>query len=153
MVFSVTTPAAGFLHPRVFLSSFQFADDHERQYARKIAKRALDDRNRIYLLSDELGAAYGFVAISIASAISMPCVVVDYLFTSLPYRKKQYAELGNRKVSEHLLDVVIMIARETNVRLPVHYVVLQPAHEKLEEFYKLLEFKLLHLKDWMFLKI
>ena len=153
MAFNVTTPAAGFLHPRVFLGRFQFVDDHERQYARKIAKRALDDRARIYLLTDEGGTAYGFIALSIASAISMPCVVVDYLFTSLPYRQKQYADLGNRKISEHLLDVAIMIARETNIRLPVHYIALQPAHEKLERFYADLGFTRLHHKEWMFLRI
>ena len=153
VVFSVTSPAESFLRPQHFLSKFQFADDHERQYVRKIAKLALSNKCRIYLLTNEVDTVYGFVALSFASTISMPCVVVDYLFTSLPYRKTHYSELDNRKVSEHLLDVTVMIAREVGIRLPVHYVALQPAHEKLEIFYQRLEFKRLHLKEWMFLRI
>jgi hypothetical protein len=30
---------------------------------------------------------------------------------------------------------------------------LQPAHDKLVNFYQMFEFKRLHLKDWMFLRI
>ena len=153
VVFSVTSPAESFLHPRHFLNKFQFADDHERQYVRKIAKLALSNKCRIYLLTNEVDTVYGFVALSIASTISMPCVVVDYLFTSHPYRKLHYAELDNRKVSEHLLDVAVIIAREVDARLPVHYIALQPAHEKLENFYQMFEFKRLHIKEWMFLRI
>ncbi len=86
MVFSFTSPAESFLHPLYFLNKFQFADDHERQYVRKIAKLALNNKCRIYLLTNEVDTVYGFIALSIASTISMPCVVVDYLITSLPYR-------------------------------------------------------------------
>lgn len=153
MVFSVTSPAENFLHPQNFLNKFQFADGYERQYVRKIAKLALDNKCRIYLLTNEVDTVYGFVALSIASTFSMPCVVIDYLFTSLHYRKTRYAELDHRKVSEHLIDLAVMIAREVDARLPVHYIALQPAHDKLEHFYQILKFKCLHLKDWMFLRI
>ncbi len=153
MVFSVTSPAESFLRPQPFLNKLQFADDHERQYVRRIAKLAIDNKSRIYLLTNEVDTVYGFIALSLASTISMPCVVIDYLFTSLPYRKTQYAELDHRKVSEHLLDVAVIIAREVDTRLPVNYIALQPAHDKLVNFYQMFEFKRLHLKDWMFLRI
>ena len=70
VVFSVTSPAESFLHPHHLLNKFQFADDHERQYVRKIAKLALSNKCRIYLLANEVDTVYGFVALSLASTMA-----------------------------------------------------------------------------------
>ena len=150
--FKLTRPTAGFLHPTVFLKKIEFADDNERQYVKQLAKRTLSDKNRIYLLTNEVDTVFGFVALSVSTIQDVPCIVINYLFCSLPYRNQTFTEL-NGKISVHLIERAIQIAREVNTHVPIHYLALQPAHEKLEAMYAELDFKSLHHKDWMVLKI
>jgi hypothetical protein len=154
VVFSLTTPTDSLLHPQSFLKKFDFTDDHERQYVRQLSKQAAADRIRIYMLTDEVRTAFGFIALSTGSIPGIPpCIIIDYLFTSLPYRKLAYPELNDCKISHFLIGSALQIAQQVNAHIPIHYLALQPAHEKLERFYADLGFTRLHRKEWMFLKI
>ena len=105
-------------------------------------------------MTDELKTSFGFVALSVGSIHNMPpCIIIDYLFTSLPYRKTAFTELKGYKISQFLMGSVLKIAHQVNNHVPVHYIALQPAHEKLERYYTDLGFTRLHHKEWMFLKI
>jgi len=154
VVFSLVTPSDNLLQPQAFLKQFEFANDYERQYGRQISKQALAKKNRIYMLGDELKTSFGFVALSVGSIHNIPpCIIIDYLFTSLPYRNTVFTELNGCKISQSLIGSAMKIAREVNKHVPIHYLALQPAHEKLERYYTDLGFTHLHHREWMFLKI
>ncbi len=99
MVFSLTTPTESLLYPQVFLKLFEFTDDLERQYVRQLTKQATTDKIRIYLLTDEARTTFGFIALSIGSISGIPpCIIIDYLFTSKPYRKHTFTELNDLRI-------------------------------------------------------
>jgi len=142
------------LHPQVFLKLFEFTDDHERQYVRQLSKRAITNKIRMYMLTDEARITFGFVALSVGSISGIPpCIIIDYLFTSMPYRKMTFTELNGLRISKYLIGSALQIAQQVNAHIPIHYLALQPAHEKLERYYADLGFTRLHHKEWMFLKI
>lgn len=154
MAFSLTTPTSNFLYPATFLKHFEFTDDYERQYVKQLAKQALAEKLRIYMLTDDNRNHLGFIALSVGTISGVPpCIIIDYLFTSLPYRKKSFPELGDLTLSQYLLGVSLQIAQQINRYVPVRYLALQPAHEKLERFYCNLGFTRLNKKEWMFLRI
>lgn len=151
--FNLINPSRQLLHPQSFLKKLHFADDHERQYSRQLAKLALANKVRVHLLTDADCSPLAFIAVSFESISGSQCIVINYLFVSTPFRKKVWPELEGGKISEYLIEVVGQIAREINNQIPVHYLALQPAHEKLEKFYADLGFTRLHRKEWMFLKV
>jgi hypothetical protein len=154
VVFSLITPSENLLQPQVFIKQFLFANDYERQYVRQISKQALANKNRIYMLVDELNTPFGFVALSVGSIHNMPpCIIIDYLFTSLPHRNAAFAELSDCKISQFLIGSAMNVAKAVNHHVPIHFLALQPAHEKLERFYTDFGFTRLHHREWMFLKI
>ena len=61
--------------------------------------------------------------------------------------------IKNKKISHHLIAHAIQIVNEITPNVPIHYIALQPAHEKLEQIYANLGFTRLQQKDWMLLKI
>ena len=152
MDFSLINPSPSFLQPQSFLRKLKFRDDHERQYVRQLAKLALSNKLRIHLLTDADCCPVAFVALSFENIAGSLCLVVNYLFSSVPYRTQIFTELNGKKISEYLLEVTGQMAREINTHVPIHYLALQPAHEKLERFYADLGFTRLRHKEWMFLK-
>ena len=153
MDFSIINPSPQLLHPQTFLKRLQFRDDHERQYVKQLAKLALSNKIRIHLLIDVACCPVAFVALSFENIAGSLCLVVNFLFTSVPHRNERFTELDGKKISEYLLDVTGQIARNINTHVPVHYLALQPAHEKLERLYTNLGFTRLRHKEWMFLKV
>jgi len=153
VAYSLVNPSREFLSAPSFLKKSSFSNDHERQYVKHIAKLAVSDKVRIHLLTDDANAPLAFIALSFETIAGRPCLVVNYLFCSVPYRKICMETLGNRKISHHLMARAIQIANEIKPQLPVHYIALQPAHDKLERFYAELGFTRLHHREWMFLRI
>jgi hypothetical protein len=153
VAYNLVTPTRAFLSPQTFLKQFEFDNDHERQYVRHIAKLALDDRVRIHLLADNANMPLAFIALSFEKIGGNPCLVINYLFCSKPYRKLLINELQNKKISLHLIARAIQLIQEISSNVPLHYLALQPADERLERFYAGIGFVRLHHKEWMFLKI
>lgn len=151
--FELVKPSDAFLQPGTFLKKFDYADDNERQYVKQIVDQAKRRQKQIYLLSSSEKVPHGFVAISISVLQNQPCLVVDYLFTSKPYRGGIYEELGNKKVSEYLVDHSVNIALEIDGKAPIRFVALDPIHDHLMSFYKKWGFRRLDKTDWLFLKI
>ena len=153
MAYNLVTPSKSLLAPQIFLKQFEFGNDHERQYVRYIAKLALDDKVRIHLLTDNLNKPTAFIALSLEKIGGNSCLVINYLFCSRQYRKLSVKELQDRKISLHLIARAIQLVQEISLHVPLHYLALQPADEKLERFYSGIGFTRLHHKEWMFLKI
>lgn len=153
MAYNLVTPSKSLLAPQTFLKQFEFANDHERQYVRHIAKLALDDRVRIHLLTDDSNRPIAFVALSFEKIGGNPCLVINYLFCSKPYRKLSIKELRDKRISLHLIARAIQLVQEISHNVPLHYLALQPADEKLERYYAEIGFVRLHHMEWMFLKI
>lgn len=151
--FDLVKPSQALLHPGTFLKKFDYADDHERQYVRQIADQAKRRQKQIYLLSRSEKGPHGFVAISISVLQNQPCLVIDYLFTSKPYRSEKYEELGDKKISEYLVDHSVNVALEIDDKVPIRFVALTPIHDHLMSFYEKWGFKRLDKTDWLFLRI
>jgi len=153
VVYKLVTPSRSLLSPQTFLKQFEFGNDHERQYVRYVAKLALDDKLRIHLLTDSANKPIAFIALSFEKIASNSCLVINYLFCSRQYRKLQIKELQDKTISLHLIARAIQLVQEISPQVPLHYLALQPADEKLERFYSELGFTRLHHKGWMFLKV
>ena len=153
MGYSFVNPTKQLLSPQSFLKIFEFSSDHERQYVKYISKLALADKVRIHLLTNVAKKPIAFIALSFETVAICPCLVINYLFCSKPYRNICIEELKNKKISHHLIAHAIQIVNEITPNVPIHYIALQPAHEKLEQIYANLGFTRLQQKDWMLLKI
>lgn len=153
VAFKVVNPSRPLLSPQSFLKIFEFNDDHERQYVKYISKLALADKVRIHLLTDFDNKPLAFIALSLETITSSPCLVVNYLFCSVSCRKTCFTDLNSRKISHYLIAHAVQVINEMTPHVPIHYLALQPAHEKLEKLYADLGFTRLHRKEWMFLKI
>ncbi len=153
VVYNLVTPSRSLLTPQTFLKQFEFGNDHERQYVRHIARLALDDKVRIHLLTNSENKPLAFIALSFEKIGGNPCLIINYLFCSKPYRKQTIKELQNRRLSLHLIARAIQLVQEISHNVPFHYLALQPADEKLELYYADIGFTRLHNKEWMFLKV
>ena len=153
VAYNLVNPSRHLLSPQSFLKKFNYHDDHERQYVKHIANLAVADKVRIHLLTDAANAPVAFIALSFETIAGKPSLVLNYLFCSLPYRKICIEKLGGKKISHHLMARAIQIANEIKPHVPIHYLALQPAHDRLERFYADFGFTQLHHREWMFLKI
>jgi hypothetical protein len=155
--FEVVKPSKSFLHPQSFLKKLGPIKTDEANYCRQLIRKASRNRTRLHLLADlEAGDICGFIALSAATLLpyeDVPCIVVDYLLTVLPYRGVVFEELGNRRISEYLVDYAIRIAEEMNANVPFRYLALFPAHEKLFPLYHAFDFKAFDNSGWLFFKI
>lgn len=144
------------VYPGALSKRFQYADDGERQYVVKTAKLAAREKTRIHLLSDTSGNDYGFVALSISSfyqSYNRPSIVIDYIFTSKQYRGCTFPEFGNTTVFEYLLEFTLQSAVSLQEIVPLRFIALQPANDRLTAYYQKKDFKPLNNSDWMFLSI
>ena len=153
VAYNLVTPSRSFLSPQTFLRQFDFGNDHERQYVKYVAKLAIDDKVRIHLLTNDENKPVAFIALSFEKIVTNSCLVVNYLFCSMQYRKLIVKELQDRKISHHLIARAIQLVQEISPYVPLQYLALQTAHENLERFYADFGFTRLHHKEWMFLKV
>lgn len=154
MEFEIIRPSKSFLHPQVFLKKVACANHHEQNYCSQLIKRAANHQVRLHILANSTDLKIiGFIAISASELKSSPCITIDYLLTTPPYRSVLFKDLGNMKASEYLLDYVVNLAFLVNKDIPFRYLALQPAHEKLLPLYCSLGFVPLDKTGWLFLKI
>ena len=152
-------PTGAALFPGSFTKRFQYANDLERQLVVKFAGFARKDRTRIHLLTDSesTGTSYGFVALSFSSFdrdnANRSSIVIDYIFTSHQFRGQHFPALDGLKVFEYLLGFTFNAAMAIQKTVPVKFVALQPASDRLSDYYKRMDFKQLDNTDWMFLRI
>lgn len=118
------------------LRNLQFATQDERNYAHQIFGCARSKRAKIHVLKND-GTPYGFVALAIDHFNEVPSIFIDYLFTSEPYRKLTYPDLGETplKVSQYLVGKTIEMAVDVTNKVPLRYIALQLADERLASFY------------------
>ena len=155
-MFDLITLSGAALSPGSLSKRFQYADDSERQYVVKTAKLASKERTRIHLLSDSSGNDYGFVALSFSSfdrSFNRSSMVIDYIFTSKQFRGHTFPELDNAKIFENLLAFSFQSALSIQKIIPLRFVALQPAHDRLAAYYQKMNFKNVENSDWMFLSL
>lgn len=85
--------------------------------------------------------------------VDSSCVVIEYLFTSPDHRSLTFEKLGNKRISEYLIDYSIELAQEMNSNIPFRYVAIYPVHEKLSVFYRSLNFRAFDKSGWLFFKV
>ena len=154
MDFEIIKPPQTFLHPQVFLKKIACANHHEQNYCSQLIKRAAKHQVRLHILANSTDLEIiGFVAISASELINSPCVTIDYLLTTSPYRGVIFKALGDMRASEYLVDYVINLANRVNADIPFRYIALQPAHEKLLPLYRSIGFVPLDKTGWLFFKI
>jgi hypothetical protein len=144
------------LAPGSLSKRFHYTDDSERQYVVKMAKLAGKEKTRIHLLSDIYGNNYGFIALSISSfdrTHNRSSLVIDYILTSKQFRGQILPELNNSKVFENLLEFTFQSVLSIQKIIPLRFVALQPAHDRLAAYYHKIGFNSIDTSDWMFLKI
>jgi hypothetical protein len=82
-----------------------------------------------------------------------PCLVIDYLFVSQPYRGVRYPVLDNKTIASILIGFADQVATEADQNFPLRYIALVPANDKLEVYYAELGFRKLDSTDFMYLKL
>jgi hypothetical protein len=133
-----------------FLRNLQFASSDEENYVRQIFSRARSKKIKIHVLKND-DSPYGFVALAIANFNDVPSIIIEYLFTSEPYRKQTYPELGETplKISEFLIGKTIEMAEDITNKVPLRYIALQLAAERLEALYEPYGFRRTEGTNWM----
>jgi GNAT superfamily N-acetyltransferase len=152
---SINSVEIGGFDADLALSKCEFGNYPEELINAKDAfKGFAENRTRLHVISDDIsGDIVGFVVLHLSHAAAKNnCLVIDFLFVSHSYRKKQCPEFGDQKISEFLLNYVIECAREVDSIVPVSFIALRPADDKLLPFYGAYNFELLD-EFWMFLQI
>jgi len=155
-VIKLATLSRASVYPGSLSKRFQYADDGERQYVVKTAKFSTRQKTRIHLLSDTSGNDYGFVALSISSfdqSYNRPSIVIDYIFTSHQYRGRKFPELDNTTVFEYLFEFTLRSALSLQEIVPLRFIALQPAHDRLAAYYQRIGFSFIDTSGWMFMKL
>lgn len=135
-------PHGATLAPGPFLARFQYLRRAlEIKQVKEAASLAAADQVRIHLLTDSGHNNYGFIAINIAMYNNLPSVIISYLFTSAQYRGVPIPDLDGMKVSEYLTGWLIRSATEIRATVPLRYIALLPADDKLVSFYEGFGFK------------
>lgn len=122
----------------------------EENYVHQVFKLAKSKNARIHLLKKD-SVPVGFVALSAKPFSEVPSVKIEYLFTSSLYRKIVFQELGDRplRISEYLLGHAISITDGASRLIPLRYLSLQLANDRLEHFYVHYGFTRVEGTDWM----
>jgi len=141
------------IHPASFIRKFQFGKGiDERGYVGQIVRRANNDQCRIHVLLDDV-RYYGFAAISLSEFNRKPAIVLEYLFASHDQRGIRHEDLGDLTAGEYLLQYCLEQARVINDLIPISYFTLEPADDRLIQYYLDKDFELVANTGWMFLSI
>lgn len=155
--FEIIKPTKAILHPQVFLKKLQSVTSEEHAYCAQLLRKAAKHQTRMHLLvNSEDFSIVGFIALSVATlrpGENLPCVVIDYLLTAIPYRGLVFEQLGTRRISEYLVGYTMSIASGFNKDVPFRYVALLPAHDKLIPLYNSLRFFPHDNSGWLFCKV
>lgn len=120
------------------LKKLEYKDADEENLVRQAFQLAEKNNARIHLLTKS-SKPCGFIALSIEDFSDSKSLRIEYIFTSLPYRKSKFQELSENEsllISEYLLGHSIKIASDLNAQVPIRTLSLLSAHEKLDKLYK-----------------
>jgi hypothetical protein len=138
--------------PGSFAKRFIFSPGtDERDQVVRVVNQAKNDQCRIYVATNG-DDSYGFIAVSISAVgdEEHPILVVNYLFVSLQYRGRTFAELGGVKVADYLLAKALELAISISIIAPIRYLGLEPANEQLSSFYRRRGFNKFDRTEWLF---
>ena len=150
-MFSLSVAKGRELLPKgALLQNLQFATQDERNYIHQVVGQAQAKQSKIHVLKND-GIPYGFVALAVDKFNEVPSIFIECLFTSKPYRKLTYADLGETplKVSQYLIGKTIEMAVDVASKVPLRYIALQLADERLETLYESHGFKRTEGECWM----
>ena len=144
-----------------FLNLFKdgFKTNREKELLVSFIKEHNKSKNTFYVLEIE-NKSVGLICLKFDNINTNPTLDVEYLFVHKDYRKKSFACLKNKKISQFLLDFVIKnIAPKIKSLVNFRYLSIYPdkQNKKLIKYYLYLipNSLLLHYKkeNWILLKI
>lgn len=137
-MFTLSLAAGRELYPKgSLLPRLCFSDSDEQNLASQFFQIGRSKRTNIHVLKKD-DIPFGFVALSVGVFNDVPSIFIDYLFTSEPYRKLTYPDLGETplKVSQYLVGKTLEMAWDVNSKVPIRYIALFLADDRLADFYE-----------------
>lgn len=137
----------------IFKNTFELAFDNEDAKATTVIHACYDQVQEKYC---------AFINIGTTTQIDdIASLAIEYIFIESDYRKVQFHELGNMKLSEYLLlDYTIgTIGFNVKEQIGIHVIGLVPVNEKVREIYENMGFISLpksgshENEDWMIFNI
>ncbi|GEM_PF-1748361 len=151
--FELIKPTKEFLYSGDFWRRLKVGRKSERSYLKKLVSLSKKDKTNIVMLIKNNEIA-GLIALSAFRIDDLPCVQVDYLFVSAPYRKQTFLELDNIKISQYLINYAIQSSTQIKETVAIKFLLLLPADDNLVKTYDEMDFKPLHSKTkWMVFKL
>jgi len=144
-----------------FLNLFKdgFKTNREKELLVSFIKEHNKSKNTFYVLEMQ-NQSVGMVSLKFDNINTNPTLDIDYIFVHKDYRTKKFKILGNKKISQFLLDFVIKnIAPKIKSLVNFRYISLYPdkQNKKLIKYYLnlipnslLLQYK---KESWILLKI
>lgn len=139
---------------KTFVAQYEYdaAYENDREYVVEMVKQARKNRLRIHKLIIE-EVQVGFIAFSVNRFENRPCLYIDYLFVSHPFRSETYPELEGMTLGEQLLGYACTVAEEINSNAPIRFLALEPANDRLRRYYLDRGFTKLDQTDCLFSKL
>lgn len=135
-MFDFALASGSALLPSGLFRNFRYGNPDEQNYVRQVLQLAHKKAAKVHVLKKD-GVPCGFVALSIDNFNEVPSIIIEYLFTSVPYRKQTYPELGEPpiKISQHLIGQALRMAADIATKVPLRYIALQLATDRHEALY------------------
>ena len=108
--------------------------DRDKQFIKELCKSCSKNDSVIYTLSIDNDIC-GFIGVSVNKVDSIPCLQIDYIYVKEVYRKTEFEELNNKRISEFLLFFCIDIAKEIQSKIGLRWLALIADNSELEKFY------------------
>jgi hypothetical protein len=149
-MFHLALASGSALLPSGLFRNFRYDNPDEQNYVRQVFQLAHKKAAKVHVLKID-GTPCGFVALSIDNFNDVPSIVIEYLFTSVPYRKQIYPELGEPpiKISEYLIGQALLMAADIATKVPLRYIALQLATDRHEALYSSHGFIRTEGTNWM----
>ena len=109
-------------------------NDRDRQFIKELCKSCSKNDSVIYFLIIDENIC-GLIGTSVNKVDSIPCMQIDYIFVKEEYRKIEFEELNNKRISEFLLFFCIDIAKEIQSKIGLRWLALIADNSELETFY------------------
>lgn len=124
-----------FVSENPFLKLIRLANhDRSRQFIKELCKSCSKKDTVIYYLyiGEEI---CGFVGISVNKIDNIPCLQVDYIYVKEEYRKSEFEELNQKRISEFLIFLCMEIGKDLQSKIGLRWLALMPDNNELEVFY------------------
>ena len=108
--------------------------NRDKQFIKELCKSCSKNDSVIYYLSIDENIC-GLIGVSVNKVDSIPCLQIDYIYVKEEYRKNEFEELGNKRISEFLLFFCIETAKEIQTKIGLRWLALIADNSELEKFY------------------